>query len=34
MVVVQGCKKEAIAVVLRVGGLPVRIGLLVVGPYQ
>ena len=34
VVVIQGCKKEAVAVVLLVGGLPVRIGLLVVGPYQ
>ena len=34
MVDIQGCKKEAVAVVLRVGGLPVRIRLLVVGPYQ
>ena len=34
MVVIQGWEGEEVAVVLRVGGLPVRLGLLVVGHYQ
>ena len=34
VVVIQGCKKEAIAVIFHVGGLPVRLRLLVVGPVE